>query len=98
MGEVVPEYSKNIRMKFIECVVADTLRFISSLFLTVLIKNPCKKCLVRACCSEICEKKEYYLTFCGMGDSIKFQRFCALSIILTTSGFFIWIIFGLFLS
>jgi sulfatase maturation enzyme AslB (radical SAM superfamily) len=26
-------------------------------------RNPCKKCIVRACCTNICEEKSYYKNF-----------------------------------
>jgi len=58
----------------------DTLK---SLFITLIIRNPCNKCLVRACCSLLCEEKRHYLTFCDIDGNIKFLRMCAISIILS---------------
>lgn len=51
------------------------------IFITLVIKNPCKKCLVRACCTEICNDKKYYLSFCDIDKSISLNRICVLSII-----------------
>ena len=68
-------------MEFLKRVVKDIGDFLVKLFLTLLVKNPCKKCLVRACCLTICEKREYYLSFCDIEGKIVFQRFCAIGII-----------------
>jgi len=32
----------------------------------MLIRNPCKKCLVRACCKETCDDKHRYLRGAGI--------------------------------
>jgi len=39
-----------------------------NLFIFIWLKDPCKKCLVKACCSKDCKKKEvfdYYSLFPG---------------------------------
>jgi len=51
------------------------------IILTLFAKDPCKKCLVKACCSDICEHKIYYLNFCDIDGSIWFDKACAGSII-----------------
>ena len=51
---------------------------------TILAKNPCKKCLVRACCSEQCEERTVYLNF-GSLNGVVFQKVVAISIIFSTA-------------
>ena len=48
--------------------------------ITLIIKNPCKKCLVKACCTEVCFDKHNYLRYCDPEGSINFQRITALTI------------------
>ncbi len=67
-------------LKYIIRELGDTLK---NIFITAVVKNPCRKCLVRACCTLLCEDKKYYLSFCDVDGNIKFQRICALSIIFT---------------
>ncbi len=56
----------------------------NSIILIFFARDPCKKCIVRACCSETCEEKVYYLNFCDIEGKITFQRFAAASIILSS--------------
>jgi hypothetical protein len=37
------------------------------LFVTPFLKNPCKKCLVQACCTEICDSKKEFNNMVGAG-------------------------------
>ncbi len=41
--------------------------------LIYFIRNPCKKCLVKACCSEVCKEGKRYNRFCGI-DGILHNR------------------------
>jgi len=50
------------------------------LYKTLTVPDPCKRCLVRACCSEKCDTRDRYETL--NGDSPFIQKFCALTIIL----------------
>ncbi len=43
---------------------------------TILIKNPCKKCLVKPCCSIQCKDKHIYDGLSSF-NGIAFQKFCA---------------------
>jgi hypothetical protein len=62
--------------------------------LTLIVTDPCKKkkCLVKACCTEQCELKTYYLKFCDGNGNIIFQRFC----VITTISGVISLIYALF--
>ncbi len=79
MGMRTPDKIKGL-FSFIwyEVIVAITLTF--------LVRDPCKskKCLVKACCNEICELKKEYLKFCDPEGKILFQRICAGSIVFGT--------------
>ena len=66
-------------MEFLKHVVKD----ICDILITLIIRNPCKKCLVRACCSLLCKEKRHYLTFCNIDGNIKFLRMCAMGTILS---------------
>jgi len=48
---------------------------------TILAKNPCKKCLVKPCCSELCEVKFEYNKLCDIDGNIKMLKFSAFSIL-----------------
>ena len=50
------------------------------LYLTLITPDPCKRCIVRACCSEECDQRVKYNRL--YGGMPYFQRVCALSIIL----------------
>ena len=52
----------------------------SYMIATLLAKNPCRKCLVRACCSEQCEERTVYLNF-GSLNGVVFQKVVAISIL-----------------
>jgi hypothetical protein len=39
-----------------------------------IARNPCKKCIVRPCCSEMCSKKEYYIRLMLGYDSMIFAK------------------------
>jgi len=49
----------------------------NNMILILLVKDPCKKCLVRACCSQRCEEKTYYLNFCDIEGKTGFRKFIA---------------------
>ena len=49
------------------------------MFKTIFIKNPCKKCLVRACCTIRCEDKLSYNCLAGW-NGMGFQKICAYTI------------------
>jgi len=70
-------------MKTFHYIVYGIPWFLELLFGTMFAKDPCKsnKCLVRACCSEECNKKLNYLRYCGGG--LFFQRFCAITIVIS---------------
>lgn len=51
------------------------------IIITLRAKDPCKKCLVKACCSERCEHRTYYLNFCNRDGGIIFERICAYAVI-----------------
>jgi len=61
-------------------------KVIKKIITSLYIKNPCKKCLVRACCSQTCEKKNYYISFCFPFNSIFFNRLIAYSLIFDIFG------------
>jgi len=58
------------------------IEVIKSTTITIFIRNPCKssKCLVRACCTEICGKRRYYLKYCDNDQRIVFQKICAFAV------------------
>lgn len=53
---------------------------IKSLIHTIFVRNPCKKCLVIACCSKLCNDKKKYLKYCDVNGNIAFNRFLVLMI------------------
>jgi len=61
------------------------------LILTVLvIKDPCKKCLIRACCNKKCEERLFLEKFILKGDNtLYFKKILCLLVIIMFS--FIWI-------
>lgn len=62
---------------------AVTLKSLFHLFIYIFfVKDPCKKCLVSSCCSELCENKIIYLSYCDIEGNINHNRFCVLSIII----------------
>jgi hypothetical protein len=54
----------------------------TQLYLTLTIPDPCKRCVIRACCSEVCNQQLKYMHLHGGTPYI--QKVCALSIILGT--------------
>ncbi len=60
---------------------------IAAIAMTLIVRNPCKKCLVQACCSETCNLKKDYLKFCDTDGKIWILRFCAITIIFSCSVF-----------
>jgi len=63
-------------------MVADYIRLSSELvFYTLFARNPCKKCLVQACCSQYCDPKLQYLRYCDRDGHIGFLKLSAISII-----------------
>jgi len=86
------QYVRTVMMKWISKTIASFNDFIidsSHLFkegflniiITLFARDPCKKCLVRACCSERCEHKTHYSNFCNRDGGIIFERICAYSVI-----------------
>ena len=59
------------------------------LYLTLTTPDPCKRCLVRACCSEMCDQRVKYVRL--YGDTPYMQKFCAITII-SGSVSIIWIV------
>jgi sulfatase maturation enzyme AslB (radical SAM superfamily) len=52
------------------------------LYLTLTTPDPCRRCIVRPCCSEECDQRiKYYRLYDGAPSA---QRFCALAIIFGT--------------
>ena len=69
-------------------ILAKILDFIwNDMILILFARDPCKKCIVRACCSERCEEKTYYLNFCDIEGKITFNRICVVSIIFSCTTF-----------
>lgn len=63
---------------------------------TILIfkPDPCKKCIVKACCTQLCKEKQDLKNFIG-NDSIGIKRFVAILLWVTLLyipmlGWFIW--------
>ena len=46
----------------------------------ILAKNPCKKCIVQACCSERCEERTVFENFILRGETLKHQKLFAWAI------------------
>jgi len=66
--------------------------FFGLLYIAITYKNPCKKCLVRACCSEKCEPVITFENFYWEHDQHNFQRFVALTMIIAVFGFILKIV------
>jgi hypothetical protein len=48
-----------------------------SIVTIILAKNPCKKCLVKPCCSKYCEERVVFENFILRGDSLKNRKLFA---------------------
>lgn len=89
MGERITDFISFIYWFFCDEVLI-------SIFKTLTLGNPCKskKCLVRASCTVVCDKRLHYLRFCDREGHITFQRICAISIIfgviMLTFGLITW--------
>jgi hypothetical protein len=61
---------------------------------TILIfkPDPCKKCLVKACCTRVCKEKQDLEYFLG-NDSIKSKRYVAILLWFTIIYFLALILF-----
>ena len=53
------------------------------IFTTIVIKDPCDTCIVRACCSEECEDYYKFRRFIFPHDSLKSKRFFAWVVIVS---------------
>jgi len=82
-------------MKFHE-LIYDIPCYLKTVFKIIFIKDPCKsnKCLVKACCSEDCDKKIEYQNLYGGKPNVIFQKVFTIMIVVTWIGF----IFLLFLK
>ena len=50
--------------------------------LVLLAKDPCKKCIVRACCTNQCEKRVQYLKHCDNPyGHIRWRQFSSITIL-----------------
>jgi len=80
-------------IEFIMWFVADEV--LIAMFKTLFIRKPCRRCLVRACCTEKCDAGLNYFSYCNAEGKIVFQRVCALSIIFAMCifgwGIYTWI-------
>jgi ferredoxin len=47
---------------------------VSDLISSLVLKDPCKKCIVRSCCTEVCPKKAELNFFVFPHSSIKEKR------------------------
>ena len=57
---------------------AVTPKSLFHLFICIFfVKDPCKKCLITACCSKLCGDKINYLRYCDREGDINWQRFLA---------------------
>lgn len=65
---------KKIMKKLNMAGYEDPLNFFQIFILIYFIKNPCKKCLVSACCSKTCDEKNNYLRYCDIHNDIIFNR------------------------
>ena len=54
---------------------------IDRMYVAITYKSPCKKCLVKACCSDKCEEVIVFENFYWRSDDAKYKRFCAWAII-----------------
>lgn len=41
----------------------------------ITAKDPCKKCIVKACCTEKCEERIYIENFILKGDTLLYKKF-----------------------
>ena len=53
---------------------------ITLLYLTIITPDPCKRCIVRVMCSEVCDRRTKYIQIFGSQPGI--QRLNAFAIIL----------------
>ena len=54
------------------------------LYVAITYKNPCKICIVQACCNDKCEVVRDFEKFYWRLDQHNFQRFVAWSVIFST--------------
>lgn len=50
---------------------------ITDILQSLKLKDPCKKCLLKVCCSEICEEKEKVNRFIFPQSSVRVIRYMA---------------------
>jgi len=64
-------------------------KILKEITITCYIRNPCNKCIVKACCTQLCNAKKEYKNYCGVHGTIGFQKFVAISIVLCVLMLFI---------
>ncbi|MFW9871557.1 MAG: hypothetical protein ACFFG0_00455 [Candidatus Thorarchaeota archaeon] len=64
--------------------------------LVILTRDPCKKCLVSACCSQMCEERSLIENFIGRSSSLKSRKRIAWYILTFITIYIPCVIFVLF--
>jgi len=85
--------------KFRESIIFFYIIFIeSTLYIieVILSKNPCKKCLVRACCSDKCEERIYFESFILRGESLWDKKLSAWFLAIYVPGITLYLIISMF--
>ena len=65
------------------CSIIEICKEVGIIIFTIITaKDPCKKCIVKACCTEKCEERIYLENFVLKGDTIFHTKFLAWFIII----------------
>jgi len=87
-------------MKWIREQFCDAVEIIKDmgivLIAIIILSDPCKKCLVQACCSDKCEERIILENFVTKGESLAKKKFFAwfmIAYIILVIGSFIYAIF-----
>ena len=68
---------------------------IDMLITNLFARDPCRKCIVRACCSQTCDKSRKFLRH--MGNDVTISRVAAWQLVITIFIVVPWMILSMFM-
>jgi len=72
------------------------IEIILSVIEVILSKDPCKKCLVKSCCSDKCKERIYFETFILRGESLIYRKILVWFLAIYAPGIIIYLIISMF--